>query len=126
VRRGFLVCGFALAGCVSDPTPALVPVGDWGGRNAELVVTESGATAQFKCGASGQVAVPLRLDPSGRFTVAGTYDSKLVQGGPQPATYAGRVSGSQLELTIEVDGSALGPFTLSPGQAASFDVCNFS
>jgi hypothetical protein len=115
-----------LASCVSDPTPAQVPVGDWGGTNADLVVTESGATAQFKCGASGQIPLPLRLDASGRFTASGTYDPRLVQGGPRPATYTGRVSGSQLELTVEVDGSALGPFTLFPGRAAAFDVCNFS
>ena len=111
---------------MSDPTPSQVPTGDWGGKNAELLVTASGATAQLKCGASGQITLPLRLDAAGRFTASGTYDPKLVQGGPRPATYTGRLTGSQLELTIEVESSALGPFTLLRGQPASFDVCNFS
>jgi hypothetical protein len=125
VRRGLLLLCLALSGCTSDPSPVQVPAGDWGGKNADLVVTESGATAQFKCGDTGQVAVPLRLDPSGGFAVSGTYDPNLVQGGPRPASYTGRLSGSQLQLTIQVEGSARGPFTLVRGQAASFDVCNF-
>jgi hypothetical protein len=121
-----VLCCLALAGCASDPTPPQVPSGDWGGRNAELVVTASGATSHFKCGANGEIASPLSLDTTGRFTAQGTYDPRLVQGGPRPATYTGRLNGSEMELTVEVEDSALGPFTLHRGEAASFDVCNFS
>jgi len=120
-----LLC-VALSGCSSSPTPVEVPAGDWGGRNVDLVVTDTGASAQFKCGASGVIAVPLRLDSSGAFTVAGTYDPKLVLGGPRPATYTGQLSGLQLVFTIQVEGSTIGPFALVKGWAASFDVCNLS
>jgi aspartyl-tRNA synthetase len=44
----------------SDSADA-VPQGRWGGRNAELVVTADGATARFKCGATGMIDESLRL-----------------------------------------------------------------
>jgi len=126
MKRGFVICLVALAGCSTDATGVPVPSGDWGGQNAELVVTDGGATARFKCGASGQIPSPLGLDDSGRFTAAGTYDPRLVQGGPRPATYSGRLSGDELDFTIEVEGSSVGPFVVFLGRPASFDVCNFS
>jgi hypothetical protein len=87
-------------------------------------VTASGATAQFKCGATGTVSVPLRLHAS-TFDVPGTFLSRLVNLGPQPARYAGSVSGSTMTLDVTVGGTSVGTFTLTLGTAASFDVCNF-
>lgn len=118
--------GLVLVGCTSSSLPVSVPPGDWGGHNAGLTVTRTGATALFKCGASGQITQALSLDGSGRFSASGTYDPKLVQGGPRPATFTGMLSGSNLQLTVQTGDSVLGPFDLSQNQAAMFDVCNFS
>ena len=101
-----------------------VPPGTWGGRNAGLVVTSSGATAQFKCGAAATISAPLRLHAS-TFDMPGTYLSRLVNLGPQPARYAGSVSGSSMTLDVTVGGQSIGTFQLTQGTAPSFDVCNF-
>jgi len=122
----FLLGCLGFLGCASNATLVSVPRGDWGGHNADLAVTDAGATAQFKCGAVGQVVQRLSLDGSGRFTATGTYDPRLVQGGPRPATFSGSVSGSHLQLSIQTADGTVGPFDLVMGQAASFDVCNFS
>jgi hypothetical protein len=122
----FLLCSLGLLSCTSNPGLASVPRGDWGGHNADLTVSDSGATALFKCGAAGQVAQPLSLDGSGRFTATGTYDPRLVLGGPRAATFSGALSGSHLQLSIQTADGAVGPFDLVMGQPASFDVCNFS
>jgi hypothetical protein len=123
LRRRLLavvVCAAALACNDHDSVPA----GTWGGRNAVLAVTASGATAQFKCGATGTISVPLRLHAS-TFDVPGTYRSLLVNAGPQPARFAGSVSGSSMTLDVTVGGQSIGTFALTMGTAPSFDVCNF-
>jgi hypothetical protein len=49
-----LLTAAGLAVSCSD-TAAAVPRGRWGGRNAELLVTDAGALALFKCGATFDV-----------------------------------------------------------------------
>lgn len=104
-----------------------VPVssGEWGGANVGLHVTETGATALFKCGAEGILTAPLVLDSSAHFDVGGTYESKLVRNGPQPATYLGAVTADRLMLTVRLDGQSLGPFDLQLNQPPTFEPCNF-
>jgi hypothetical protein len=127
VKKSLLaLCSVVLLGCASNPMPVSVPSGDWGGHNADLTVTDVGATAQFKCGAVGQVTQALSLDSSGRFSVSGTYDPKIVLGGPRPATFTGSLTGSRLQLSIQTGDTVLGPFDLGRNEAAAFDVCNFS
>lgn len=113
--------GLATLACNANDA---VPPGTWGGRNAGLVVTASGATAQFKCGATGTIRVPLRLHAS-TFDVPGTFLSLLVNLGPQAARYAGSVSGSSMTLDVAVGGQSIGTFELTMGTAPTFDVCNF-
>ena len=127
-RRAFIALsvGFVLAGCAADPVPADVAAGTWGGRNVEVTVDGQGATFLFKCGAVGRAEGPLALDSSGHFAVDGTYDPKLVQGGPRAARYTGNLSGTRLTVNVVVDQTTLGPFELQQGQAGAFDPCNFS
>jgi hypothetical protein len=45
--------------------------------------------------------------------------------GPRPARFSGTLNGATLQMAVTVDGNLVGTFQLAPGQAASFDVCNF-
>lgn len=120
-----LVALSAVVSCVSPDNTIVVSAGEWGGQNADLRVTQSGATAQFKCGAVGVVPKPLTLDASGGFDVAGTYETPVVQVGPRPARFTGSVSGSSMTLDVTVSDSHLGPFTLRLGDPPAFEPCNF-
>lgn len=108
----------------SDSADA-VPQGHWGGRNAELVVTPAGATARFKCGATGMIGESLRLEGGSSFDLPGSYSTPVINLGVQPARYAGSVSGSEMTLSLSVSGQAAGTFELRLGTAPAFDVCNF-
>jgi hypothetical protein len=114
-----------LCGSCSSDQGVLALTGNWGGTNAGLEATASGATFHFKCGAHGEVASPLKVDASGRFDQAGTYDPVLVAGGARPAVFRGEVRGSQLSLDVDLDQAVLGPFQLAKDEPARFDVCNF-
>jgi hypothetical protein len=104
---------------------AAVPQGHWGGRNAELVVTSAGATARFKCGATGMIGESLRLEGGSSFDLPGSYSTPVINLGVQPARYVGSVSGSEMTLSLSVSGQAAGTFELRLGTAPAFDVCNF-
>ena len=125
MRRLLGLAVLVLAACGGDPGDLKVAQGIWGGQNIELQVESGGATAQFKCGAVGLVNGPLVLDTSGHFTASGTYEPKLVTGGPRPAAYSGSLSGRSLALNVEVEQTVIGPFELQQGQKGTFEPCNF-
>ena len=100
-----------------------VPLGRWGGRNAELVVTSAGASARFKCGATGVIGQ--RLTPESAFDVPGSYSTPVINLGVQAARYAGSVSGSDMTLALSISGQPAGTFQLHLGANPAFDVCNF-
>lgn len=102
-----------------------VPTGTWGGRNIGLEVSASGASAQFKCGATGQLDGGLSLDDAAHFAVSGTYEPKLVTGGPRSAQYRGSLNGGRMSLTVQVGADVIGSFELTQDQPGSFEVCNF-
>jgi hypothetical protein len=106
----------------SDSTDA-VPLGRWGGRNVELVVTSAGANARFKCGATGVIGQ--RLTPESGFDVPGSYSTPVINAGVQAARYTGSVSGSDMTLGVSVAGQPAGTFQLHLGADPAFDVCNF-
>jgi len=119
VLIGFLF----LTGCGSDSLS--VPIGEWGGRNVDLHVSTTGATASFKCGSLGVTHQPLTLDPSGHFEASGTFESHVVLGGPKPAQWVGSVNGDVMTLSLVLGESVLGPFLAKQGTTGTFDVCNF-
>ena len=119
----FLI-GLAGAACDREGVVSVAP-GEWGGTNVELLVTDSGASATFKCGAVGRLVGPLMVDGSGRFTASGTYEPKLVQGGPRPAQYAGSLNGTHLTLQVQVANDPGQTFELTQGQPAAFEPCNY-
>ena len=114
-----------LAACGGGTGDLTVAVGTWGGQNLELQVESGAATAQFKCGAIGRLNGPLALDASGHFTASGTYEPKLIAGGPRPAAFSGHVSVRSLSFSVEVEQTVIGPFELQQGQKGTFEPCNF-
>jgi hypothetical protein len=124
MRYLLIALGVLFGACGSD-RGAVTIAGQWGGVNAQVDATGSGATLQFKCGARGALGMPLVVDAEGRFDEAGTYDPVVVTGGPRAATFHGEVHGSQLSLSVAVEQTVLGPYELAKDQPARFDVCNF-
>ena len=107
-----------------------VAVGDWGGRNIRLSVTENGATIEYDC-ANGTIEQPLLLDRDGRFDVRGTVQLETggavtgisIQEEGKPATaapdsararYRGQVRGRTMSLLVELTGNKtkFGTFSL--------------
>jgi hypothetical protein len=126
LRRWIAALGLlGLVACSTDYTGVAIAAGEWGGPNADLQVTDTGATVLFKCGAQGVLGARLLLDSSAHFEVAGTYEPKLIQTGAQPATYLGLVTGDRLVLTVRLEGQTLGPFELQQDQGPTFEPCNF-
>ena len=123
--RAWLLAALAVsAASCSDPEGA-VPLGRWGGRNAELVVAATGASARFKCGATGSIAQRLVLGEASTFDVPGRFQTPVVAEGVRPARYLGSVSGSDMTLSLSVAAEPAGTFQLREGADATFDVCNF-
>ena len=119
-----LAVAAAVAETACSDSADAVPTGRWGGRNAELVVTASGASARFRCGATGVIEESLRLE-AGSFDEPGTFVTPVLNAGAQPARYMGSVSGADMTLALAVSGQAAGTFSLRLGAEPTFDVCNF-
>jgi hypothetical protein len=109
---------------------APLATGTWGGDQAELVVTTSGASTRLFC-AHGAIEQPILLDSSGRFE-AGGYS--VFEGGPtpiddtpfrRPAIYSGSSDGKTMTLTVTLptQNQKLGPFTLVFGQGTTLRPC---
>lgn len=117
------------AGCDAvSPAPAgpLAP-GVWGGTDAGLIVTDSGAHLHIGCTA-GDVLGRIFLDSLGRFDVPGTYHLRLYPiavGPPHPARFAGRAAGSLLRVTVTIADTAvvLGPVWLRLDQEPGMVNC---
>jgi hypothetical protein len=126
VSRVLLLAVAAVAAetACSDSADA-VPGAAGAGRNAELVVTAAGASARFKCGATGTIAESLRLEGGSSFDVPGSYSTPVINLGVQRARYAGSVSGSDMSLAFVRLRPARGHFQLHLGAEPAFDVCNF-
>jgi len=128
-RAAMLVALGALAAACGGGSGGMdrVPEGPWGGEHVSLVVGPAGAAVQFDC-AHGEITVPLRLEPDGRFSLPGYYVRDV---GPthdpedrRPATYFGSSDGASLTLSFTLDdGEADGPFTAFPGAPPVVQLC---
>jgi hypothetical protein len=120
-----LAAATVAAGTACHDSADAVPAGRWEGRNAELVVTSTGASARFKCGATGIIGQRLELGPGSSFDVPGSYSTPVLAIGVQPARYTGSVSGSDMTLALSISGQPAGTYQLRLGASPAFDVCNF-
>lgn len=110
-----LVALVALA-CRTPTAPEAVGV--WGGREASLVLADSGGSMSFACGAS-TVDSAWSIGPGGEFSATGRYyfgGGPVPPGGstPHPARYAGLIQGNVFTVTITLTdlSETLGPFNM--------------
>src|SRR5262245_62502166 len=67
-----LTAACALFDSPADP-PELLPAGTWGGKDAGMIVSDTGAHLHVGC-TLGEVIVPITLDALGRFDVAESHN----------------------------------------------------
>ncbi len=115
-----------LAGCAGSSTgpSGVVLAGVWGGDHVSLTIADGGSSyLEFDC-AHGDIPGPLIPDTQGQFAVPGTFVRE--RGGPiregdppdaHPATYAGTVTASSMQLTVRLTQTddLIGTFTLTQG-----------
>ena len=106
----------------SDDADA-VPLGRWGGRNAELVVTSTGANARFKCGATGVIG------GGSRRRIGLRRPGELLDPRDQPRRAVRALCRLRVrlghDLALSISGQPAGTFQLHLGADPAFDVCNF-
>ena len=115
-------------GCCSPIAPALL--GSWGGTEASLVLTSSGGTLSYVCGA-GTVDSAWTLSDAGQFLASGQH---FFGGGPvppqgrppHPARYTGQVQGDVFTLAVTLSdlNQSLGPFHLVRGGPTVEELCD--
>jgi hypothetical protein len=127
--------GLLLSACTdSEPLPpsdGTLAIGTWGGDNAGVIVNQSAGHVHIGC-TFGDMPPAIPLDPSGRFTVDGSYVLRAypIQIGPElPAQFSGRVIGHTLTLAVAVNDTvenkvvALGPITVVYGRTPNLGPC---
>ena len=104
-----------------------VPVGTWGGENAGVIVSDSGAHVHIGCTA-GTAEQPLVVDSTGRFSATGRYNITLypIQTGPDhPARFDGTIDGMSMTLTVTLTDTTvtLGPVKVWFGRDPAMGPC---
>ena len=87
------------------PAEGPLPVGTWGGKDAGMIVTDSGAHLHVGC-TIGEVAVPITVDEHGRFDVPESHNLTAFpvdRGIFLPARLTGHTDGSALSFTLTID-----------------------
>jgi hypothetical protein len=121
-----LLLSSALA-CADPVAPEVT--GQWGGPEATLILSPTGGTVQYACGA-GTIDPGWTLEQGGQWRATGAYMSgggpMPVEGRPpHPATYAGHLTGDALTFTVAVPelGAALGPYTVKRNAPGASEIC---
>ena len=115
------------AGSEPRPGPGDLVLGTWGGTDAGLIATDSGAHLHIGC-TLGNVAEPITLDAEGRFDVPALYNITAYPvdlGVVHPARVSGVVIGRYLRLTVQLSDTAvaIGPVRLRLGIEPGMVVC---
>jgi hypothetical protein len=114
-----------------SPSGNVLRKGTWGGDDAGVIVTDSGAHLHVGCTYGGvEGAIPIQSD--GRFDVAETHNitaHPVDRGIYLPARLAGRVTFPMLTFTVTVDDTVnhrtvvLGPVTVRFGKEPTMGPC---
>lgn len=131
MRLRLAAISLILLGCSSTTTPEPEPeaVGQWGGREASLVLAHSGGALSYQCG-HGTIDGTWTVGSDGSFLGAGQH---FFGGGPlpaegrqpHPASYEGEVAGDRFTLVVTLTDLAqtLGPFQLARGGDSVTELC---
>jgi hypothetical protein len=121
-------CLMAAALACSDTT-APSPAGAWGGPEVSLLLSDTGGTLSYLCGA-GTINGGWTVSRGGEFAGVGQH---FFGGGPIPpegrppheALYTGRLQGDRLRLSIALPAlqQTLGPYTLVRDGPAVQELC---
>jgi hypothetical protein len=126
----------AAAACSSSgpsapPADGLLPLGNWGGDGAGLIVSDTAMHLHIGCtfgDASGRIAV----SATGQFDVAGSYMLRaypIAVGPSVPARFTGRLDGGTVTVTATVNDTVekktvvMGPVTVVFGADAKLGPC---
>ena len=130
------ILSLAVAACSSSRTSAppadgLLPLGNWGGEGAGLIVSDTAMHLHIGCtfgDASGRIAI----NSSGQFDVAGSYMLRafpIAVGPTVPARFTGRLDGNTVTVTATIDDTVqkktvvMGPVKVVFGQEAKLGPC---
>jgi hypothetical protein len=137
MHRAHLYLAAALAASIAArcellaPAPAVLRAGTWGGADAGMIVTDSGAHLHLGC-TQGELRGRVPLDPLGRFEVDGRHNITAYPvnlGVFHPARIAGRVHSSEVDVTVTVQDTinhrvvVLGPARLVWGREPRMGPC---
>ena len=132
--RTWLIAVFgAVSACALLDSPAgeRLEEGTWGGKNAGLIVSDTGAHLHIGC-TLGDVIVPIILDEHGRFDVAESHNLTafpISAGVYLPARLTGWTADDLLSLTLTVDDTVnhrtvvFGPLRLRLGSRPELGPC---
>ena len=113
------------------PFDGSIPLGNWGGQNAAMIVSDTAMHVHIGCtygDASGRVPV----GSGGQFDVAGSYMLRaypIAVGPTVPARFTGRLDGAKVTITATIDDTVqhqtvvLGPVTVTYGAEAKLGPC---
>jgi hypothetical protein len=132
-RLASAALGVAVLACrfTGAPSGGVLRTGTWGGTDAGLMVTDSGAHLHVGC-TEGSVVGRIGLDAAGDFDVAGRYNLTAFpvnRGVFLPARLTGRAGAAELSLTVTVDDTTtgrtvvLGPVHLELGREPHMAQC---
>ena len=125
-----LACSSAATTTV-PPFDGNLPLGNWGGENAGMIVSDAAMHLHIGCtygDASGRVPV----GSGGQFDVTGTYMLRaypIAVGPAVPARFTGRLDGAKITVTATVTDTVrdttvvLGPVTVTYGAEAKLGPC---
>jgi hypothetical protein len=121
----------AACALLESPGAGPLPVGTWGGKDAGMIVSDSGAHLHVGC-TLGQVTVPIIVDEDGRFDVPESHNLTAFpvdRGIFLPARLTGRVQLLTLSFTLTIDDTVhhttvvLGPVRLQWGVRPEMGPC---
>lgn len=131
------IVALAAAACSSSrasaplPSDGLLPLGNWGGEGAGLIVSDTAMHLHVGCtfgDASGRIA----LNSNGEFDVGGSYMLRafpIAVGPTVPARFTGRLDGNTVTVTATVNDTVakktvvMGPVTVVFGSEAKLGPC---
>lgn len=126
-----IACSSATTTTTVPPFDGNLPLGNWGGENAGMIVSDTAMHLHIGCtygNASGRVPV----GSGGQFDVAGSYMLRaypIAVGPTVPARFTGRLDGAKVTITATVDDTVrdttvvLGPVTVTYGADAKLGPC---